>query len=138
MCFDTTALNIRAVTATGDAATLIGISDVQVTSGKLAGPYDGLTAVDASQVGPDFVGPKFGVEADMVLNTGDAFTMGCKVYLKDTTNTQTVSVSNPGDNNYIGLFVDMNGPVTSASAGQVGRILIGCRYPNGTGGTLTF
>lgn len=142
MCYDSTinssAGGFRAVAATGDGATFVGISDQQVTSGVLQGPYTGLTQVNAAVVGPDWSGPLYGVEADMVLNTGDAFNMGSKVYLVNGGTTQQVSVTNPGDGNYVGIFVDPLGAVASAAAGQLGRILIGCRYPKTSGADLTF
>lgn len=142
MCYDSS-LNsskggIRVVAATGDGATFIGISDVEVKSGVLKGPYTGLTATDAAEVGPDFGGPVYGVEADLVLKTSDAFVMGGKVYLVDGGDSQTVTSTDPGDHNYVGIFVDPNGSVTSASSGQLGRILVGCRYPAATGGALFF
>lgn len=133
LCFDTSTNIIRRVAATADAATLLGISDNVVTAGKLAGPYDGLTAVNAAQVSPGIVGPKYGVEVQLTLKTGDAFTPGCKVYLADALNTQTVSVTDPSDHNHVGIYL---GAAVTAAAGQTGVVLIGCRYPAGTAGTL--
>lgn len=136
LCFDTSSHIVRRVAATGDAATLLGVSDNAVTSGKLAGPYDGLTAVDAAQVSAGIVGPKFGVEVQLKANTGDAFTAGCKVYLIDATDTMTVSVTDPSDHNYVGVYV---GPaISSAAAGQLITVLVGARYPAGTGAALIF
>lgn len=136
ICWDTGLLCLRAVSATGDAATIVGVADNVVTSGKLAGPYDGLTPVNAAQVTPDFVGPKYGVTARLTLKTGDAFSIGVKVYLANGLDTQTVSSTNPGDNNHVGIFVGQT--VASAAAGQVGDVLYGCRYPNGTAGVIQF
>lgn len=128
ICLDTSTHVLRRVAATADSATFVGVSDNVVTAGKLAGPYDGLTAVDASQKSPGFVGPKYGVVAAMTLKTSDAFNIGDKVYLADTLNCQTVSVTDPGDHNYVGIF---QGPsaVASATAGQTGNILINSVYP---------
>lgn len=136
ICFDTGLICLRAVSATGDAATIVGIADNVVTSGKLAGPYDGLTPVNAAQVSPGFAGPKYGVSARLTLKTGDAFAIGAKVYLADGANTQTVSSTDPGDHNHVGIFVGL-AAVASAAAGQTGDVLYGCRYPNGTAGTLS-
>jgi len=135
--FDTSNHIINVVSATGNAATILGIADNAVTSGKLVGPYDGLTAVDAAQVTPDFVGPKYGVVASMILKTSDAFNIGSKVYLTNGGTSQTVTVTDPSDGNYIGIFV---GPaaVASAAAGQQGYILIGSRYPQATATGLNF
>lgn len=135
--FNTSVHALRRVTATGDGATFVGIADNVVTAGKLAGPYDGLTAVSAAQVSPQFVGPKFGVVASLVLKTSDAFNIGSKVFLDDGGNSQQVTVTDPSDGNYIGIFV---GPaaIASATAGQTGFILIGARYPQATGTGLNF
>jgi hypothetical protein len=136
VCFDTTAHALKQVAATGDAATLVGISDVAIKSGSLVGPYDGLTAVDAAQAAVGFVGPKCGVTAALTLKTGDAFNPGAKVFLADAADSATVSVTDPGDANHVGIYV---GPaVASAAAGQTGPVLVGCRYPAGTGAALQF
>lgn len=136
LAFDTSNHVIKVVASTADALTFVGIADNVVTSGKLAGPYDGLTAVDAAQVSPGFIGPKFGVIAQMKLKTSDTFNPGDKVYLVDGGDSQTVTSSNPGDGNYIGIY---QGPLASSvAAGSQGPILIGCRYPAATGTGLNF
>lgn len=125
---DTSVHVLKRVAATGDAATLVGVADNSVTSGKLVGPYDGLTAVDAASVGPGFVGPKYGVISSKTLKTSDAFVIGGKVYLSNGGDTQTVTSTDPGGDLYVGIFV---GPaaVASAAAGQQGQIKIIARYP---------
>lgn len=134
ICFDTSLGYLRAVTATGDAATIVGVADNQIASGVLNSPYAGLTAVNAAQVTPGFVGPKYGVTVRATLKTGDAFAVGGKVFLANGQTTQTISSVDPGDANYIGIFV---GPaVSSAAAGQTGDFLIGYRYPTGSTGYL--
>lgn len=134
--FNTSTHLLAVVAATGNAATIAGIADNTVISGQLLGPYNGLTPVDAAQVSPGFVGPKIGVVAGLILKTSDAFNPGDKVYLVNGGTSQTVTSSDPGDGNYIGIFQDLL--VSSASAGQVGNILIGSRYPQATGTGLTF
>ena len=133
MCYDTGTQLIRAVAATTDAATFIGVAQVAVNAGVLVGPYTGLTNVTPAP--SQFVGPWYSITASMILNTGDSFTPGCKVYLVDGTNCQTVGVTNPGDGNFIGLY---DGPAVTAVAGQTGPVKIGCRYPNATGGAISF
>lgn len=128
ICFDTSLHYLRAVTATGDALTIVGIADNVVSAGALVGPYQGLTAVAGAQVSPGFVGPKYGVTARLTLKTSDAFNIGDKVYLADGQSCQVVSSSNPGDGNYVGIFMGPSA-VASASAGQTGDILYGARYP---------
>lgn len=132
-CFDTGTQLIRSVTATADAATFVGVAQVAVVSGVLVGPYTGLT--DVTPAPSQFVGPMYGITSNMILNTGDTFTPGCKVYLVDGQNCQTVGVSDPGGGNFIGLY---DGPLVTAVAGQEGPIKIGCRYPNASGGAIEF
>lgn len=128
ICLDTSGHYLRRVAATGDYSTFVGIADNSVTSGKLAGPYDGLTAVDAVTSGPGFCGPKYGVVASLKLKTSDAFNIGDKVYLCNGSDTQTVTSTDPGSSDYIGIF---QGPanVASAAAGQRGHILVVAQYP---------
>jgi len=133
--FNTSAHALRRVASTADGLTCVGIADNVVTNGKLAGPYDGLTAVDAAQVTPDFVGPKYGVVASMVLVTSGAFHCGDKVYLQDGGDSQTVGPTG-GDSNYVGIYVGTT--IASAAAGQQGPILLGARYPAATGTGLNF
>jgi hypothetical protein len=134
ICLDATTHTLRRIVATADAATLVGISDNVIVAGKLVGPYSGLTATDAAEVGPDFAGPKYGVTASLTLKTGDAFNPGDKVYAADTLTSATVSITDPSDHNHVGIYVGK--AITAAIAGQTGPILIGCRVPNGTGGAL--
>ncbi len=129
---DTSAHVLKRVAATGDAATIQGIADNVVTAGRLAGPYDGLTPVNSAQVTPDFVGPKYGVVAELVLLTSDAFYPGVKVYLHEGGNSQMVTSG--ADSEYIGIYV---GPaVASAAAGQTGFVRLGARIA--TGNVLAF
>ena len=137
MCFDTSSNILRVVAATTDAVTLVGIADNTVIGGKLLGPYAGLTATDAAEKGPGFAGPKYGVIASLVLKTGDALAVGAKVYLADGLDTKSVSATDPGDHNYIGIY---QGPaaISSATAGQKINVLLGARYPAATAAGLVF
>lgn len=140
LCMDASSFYLRRVAAMTDADTLVGISDNVVTAGKLAGPYDGLTPVDAAQSGPKFAGPKYGVEATLTAKTGDHFTPGCPVYLLVTGDTATVSVTDSGGSghtlSHIGIY---QGPdVASAAAGQQIKVLVGARWPNAAGTILIF
>lgn len=135
LCLDSSSHTIRVVAATGDAVTLLGVADNNVISGKLVGPYTGLTQVNAAQVSPGFVGPKYGITVRLKLHTGDAFVLGCKVYLSDGDDCQTVTSTAP-DTNYVGIF--QGAAVASAAAGQLGDVLLGARYPSATGSGLHF
>lgn len=124
IAFDTSSKLLK-VAGTADIDNLLGIARQSIINGLPPSPYQG-TAVDASQAILDQAGPVYGVTASMVLKTGDAFTMGCKVYL--TADPQTVTVTDPGSGaKNCGIF---NGPlaVASAAAGQKSDILIGARF----------
>ncbi len=128
ICLDTSTHLLKRVAALTDAATFVGIARQAVTAGVLNGPYDGLATAGALS---SFSGPVYGVVANMVLKTGDAFNAGSKIYLADGSDSQTVSSTDSGDHDFIGIY---QGPtVASAAAGQVGPCLIGCRYPSATG-----
>ena len=135
LCYDTSTHKIRKVAATSDGATVLGLAVQAIVNGVVVGPYTGL-ATSASSALSAIQGPAYGVTALRTLKTGDAFVPGGKVYLADGGDTQTVSSTDPGDGNYIGLF---DGPaVSSAAAGQQGTCKIGCRYPAATGAALLF
>ncbi len=125
---DTSAHVLKRVASTANAATIQGVADNVVTSGKLVGPYDGLTAVDAAQVTPDFVGPKYGCVASLILKTSDAFNPGDKVYLIEGGDSQTVSVTAAGGES-VGIYVGV--AVASAAAGQRGSVRTGFRMATG-------
>lgn len=127
IAYDTSAHKLKVVTAQTDAANFVGIADNTIVSGKLAGPYDGLTGNDAASVGPLFCGPKYGVVASMKLNSGDSFVHGQPVYLTSAGDSQTVTITAPTTNDPIGIY---QGPSLTAGAGSVGNVLIGSRYPN--------
>lgn len=127
ICYDTSSKILRVVAATGDAASIVGVADNQVVSGQLNSPYAGLTPVNAAQVSPGFVGPKYGVVAGMKLKTGDTVAVGDKVYLADGQDSQTVSVTDPGDGLFVGICVSAG--VTSAPAGTVISCRLLARYP---------
>ena len=107
---DTTNHILNRVSSTAHAISIQGVADNVVTSGKLAGPYDGLTAVDAAQVTPDFAGSRYGVVASMKLVSGQAYNVGAKVYLWDSglvssVDSQTVYPSG-GDTNTSAFMSD--------------------------------
>lgn len=125
LAYDTSSHIVRVVSSTADSANFLGIADNVVSSGKLVGPYSGLTKTDASEALGDLHGPVYGVEGMMKLKSGDVFTSGLKVYLANGADTQTVSSVDPGDANHIGIYV---GPTVTAGSGSEGPCLIGARY----------
>lgn len=118
---DTSAHLIKVVASTANAATFLGIADNTLISGKLQGPYTGLTAVNAAEAIFSVTGPVFGVEATLKLKASDAFVTGGKVYLVEGGDTQTVTSTDPGGDLFIGFFQDA---ATTAAAGDQGTILL--------------
>lgn len=120
---------LKAIAIDGDTTTFAGVARMTVVLGKPVSPYQG-TAVDASVAASAVVGPCFGVDAALTLNTGDAFHPGDLVYPIGSVNAQTVSSSsNTGARKPCGLYV---GPtVASAAAGQLGIVSVGVAFPDG-------
>jgi hypothetical protein len=127
ICFDDTNNRLKAVALTADAATILGVAIQTIVSGKVVGPYSG-TAVDASVALSDLKGPVYGVVASLKLKVGDSFAPGDKVYVT-VTDAQTVTVTDPGDANHIGIY---QGAAVTAAAGSKGDIMVGNRF-GGTG-----
>lgn len=130
LCLDTSTHLIRRVAATGDAATILGLARQSITSGVPVGPVTGI--VDA--VNPsvrDIGGPEYGIIGNMKLKVADVFNPGVPVYLADTLDTMTVSVTDPGDGLYIGVY---QGAAVTAAAGSEGPVLLGERALAGTAG----
>lgn len=123
IAFDTSAKILKAVTATSDAANILGVACQTLVSGKVKSPYSG-TAVDASQALEDVKGPVYSVVAKLSLLSGDTFHPGDKVYLA-ATDAQTVTVTDPGDHNHVGIF---QGAQVTAGSGSTGEVLVGARY----------
>jgi hypothetical protein len=111
------------VAAVGDISTpdiLLGISTQDVVSGKLKRPYT--TDVDASGGASNISGPVYGVEADLVLKTGEAFNPGDIVYYDGAAGAFHVTITPPVTPLEVGVFT---GPaVASAAAGETGRVHI--------------
>lgn len=123
IAFDDTNNRLKAVAATADAATILGVARQTIVSGKVVSPYSG-TAVDAAQAIEDIAGPVYGVVASLKLKSGDSFAPGDKVYVT-VTDAQTVTVTDPGDGNHIGIY---QGAAVTAASGSKGDILVGARF----------
>jgi len=111
---------IQKAAVEADGEFMLGVARQTVTDGKVVGPYQG-TAVDAAAALVDIAGPVYGVVAKCVAKTGDAFTVGCLVYLDPATGGRGVSVSGT---KAIGIY---QGPALTAAAGQEVEVLIGAR-----------
>lgn len=129
IAFDTSGKVLKAVAGSGDSANFLGVAVNTVVNGLPKQAYLG-TAVDASVGASDMAGPQYSVVASLYLTSGDAFTSGAPVYL--TTDAQTVTVTQPGSESAIGIFV--GSAVTPAASGTKGDVRIGCVY----GGALQF
>jgi hypothetical protein len=114
---------LKAVAGSGDSANFLGVAVNTVVSGLPKQAYQG-TAVDSSTGASDMEGPVYGVVASLYLTNGDAFTPGSPVYL--TTDAQTVTVTQPGSESAIGVFV--GAAITPSSSGIKGDVKIGLVY----------
>lgn len=116
--------------ATGDTDTFAGIAPVSVTNGKIVGPYDGLTAVDAAEGNDATPGPMYGVVCEVTIKTGDNLSPESPVYLGNALDAQTVTATQPGSKKAVGLY---QGPaITNAAAGTKINVLFGALYPDNT------
>jgi len=119
---------VQRSTADADTANALGVAVVKVVDGKLAGPYDGLTDVDAAQASGRITGPVYGVVCKFTLTTSDAFNPGDAVY-HDVSDPQTVTITQGAGAESVGVFV---GPaVASAAAGEQGEVHVGSQVPSG-------
>lgn len=119
--FDDTANVIKAVTAETDSATFLGVSRVTLVDGKPVSPYPGTSNAAAISF-QDVPGPQYGVEAELILKTGDTFNPGDLVYC---TAVDAQTVSSAGATAAIGVYL---GKTVTATAGQTGIIRIGNRF----------
>ena len=119
---------VQRSTADADTANSLGVAVAKVVAGKLAGPYDGLTAVDAAQAAGKIPGPAYGVVASLTLKTSDAFNPGDLVY-HDVSDPQTVTITQGAGAEAIGVYV--GSAVASAAAGQKSEVHIGSQFPGG-------
>ena len=121
LCLDSGLL--KAVAADADGATVLGVAQATISSGKVVGPYAGL-ATSAAQAIEDIAGPVYGVVVRMKLKSGDSFVPSGAVYAC-AVDAQTVSSAG---SNQIGIF---QGPAITAGSSSEGEILIGAKTPAG-------
>lgn len=111
--FDTSAKLLKPLDSDAHAAAqFCGVAAQSILLGKPITSYQG-TAVDAAVALAVIAGPKSGVVANLKLNVGDAFTVGCQVF-GTAVDAQTVSVTGT---NAIGRY---QGPALTAVAGSIG------------------
>lgn len=122
---DTSAHQVKRLTAETDSVTFLGISQCSIVSGKVADPIQG-TAVDAAQGVPSLPGPVFGVVAKLVAKTGDAFTLGADIYADPASGNYHVMAAGGMGAKIIGKYVGQTA-ISSATAGQLIEVLLGAR-----------
>lgn len=127
-----TSSKVLKVAATGDGANFLGVAINTVVNGLPKQAYTG-TAVDASVGMSDMGGPLYAVVAQLYLTSGDAFVLGAPVYL--TADAQTITVTQPGSDPSVGVFVGPSA-ITPAASGTKGDVKLGLRY--GVGGGIQF
>ncbi len=108
-------------------ANFVGISPVDVVSGKLRPPYIG-TECDAAVAGGGIAGPEYGSVWALIPKSGDAFTPMCPVYpVIDDASNRKVTVTS-GSLKAIGIYQGA-GFTAGASSPDI-ECLIGAVYPN--------
>jgi len=132
LCFDTSANVVRACTAEGDAANVLGIAQQAITLGIPNGPYG--TIVDQDNVGAMAVnGPVYGNTFNLYLKASDVLAPGAYVYPYPSGNatyfnwvaaTAASTATKP-----IGVYVG-HASVTGTSTGLQVECLVGAQYPN--------
>jgi hypothetical protein len=127
VAMDTSSHILKAVTADTDDQKILGVSPVTIVSGQMKSPYS--TSNDAAIGASELPGPRYGNVHGLKLHTGDAFNPGDLVYLSTADDAQTVtSVQGGGAKVAIGVY--QGSAIASAAAGQLGDILVGCRFPD--------
>jgi hypothetical protein len=121
MYFDTG--TIRKQTTGDTGASFLGIAPVTVVSGLEKRPYT--TDVDASGADGAIPGPVFGDVVKLVAKTGDAFTVGCKVYPDPATGTRGISTT---AGSLVAIGVYQGKAITAAAAGQEVEVLLAQTY----------
>lgn len=126
LALDTTNHCVKVIAADGDTAAFIGVAMQSIKNGLLSSPYT--TSVDSNQGQTNFVGPMAGVEATCILNSGDTFHPGDKVYpIGASGGTQTVSTSsNSSARKPCGYYM---GAQVTATSGSTGPIRLEAQFP---------
>jgi hypothetical protein len=126
IALDTTNHIINRVAADTDGATILGVAPASVTAGVLVGPYPTGMGTIANQKAQAVQGPLYGGVFGLKVNAGDALVPGCKLYLKDGADSQTVSVTDSATTgNYVGIY--MGPAVAAAVAGVFYPVKVGMR-----------
>lgn len=121
--FDDTNNILKLPSAETEGSTFLGVMTVSIASGKLIGPYTGISDSVSTSAINDVPGPAYGVIAKAVAKTGIALAPGDSIYLDPATGTR--GVTNTGTK-AIGIY---QGPVIASSvAGQEIEVLFGCRH----------
>jgi hypothetical protein len=127
LVFDDTANLLKVPSAESEGSTFLGIARVDVVSGHIRGAYEGLTDVDASVAAGAIPGPVYGVEAKVVLKTGDSIAPGDLVYLDPASGTRNVKVAG---SKAIGVY--QGATISGAAAGTEVVVKLGTRFPADT------
>lgn len=122
--FDSTLHIARAPTAESEGSSYLGISMLDVSSGKPLSPYSG-TAVDAAQAVPAMDGPAYGVTNMYVLKTGDSLSPGVSIYIDLATGSRGVASTGT---KAIGVY--QGAAISGSAAGLEIECLVGARFPN--------
>jgi hypothetical protein len=122
LMLDVSAHTIRKVTSGDLGAWFLGISEVNISSGKLVQPYT--TDVASSVAISDIPGPVIGVVAKLVLKTSDSINPGDPVYLNVSAGAFHVTVTQAMGAIAIGYY--QGAALSSVAAGTLVEIKLVC------------
>lgn len=125
--FNDTTNKIEKPAAEADASTFVGVMPISVRSGKMVGPYTGLTDVDAAVAAGAMLGPQYGDVHACILKSGDTLAAGDRVYLDPTVGPRVVAAAGTKS---IGVYQG-NAAVTGDGTLEI-EVLFGSRFPNDT------
>lgn len=120
--YDDTAHLVKKVTGGAtEGAKFLGAALVEVVSGKLKSPYQGVST-DASESTAGIPGPRYGVSYKAKLTVGDVLTFGLPMYLS-ALDAQTLQATANGA--AVGIYI---GKARTVVAGDEDLVKIGLNY----------
>lgn len=125
--FDDATNRVVKPAAETEAATFLGVMPISIRSGKMVGPYTGLTDVDAAVAAGAMLGPQYGDVHACILKSGDTLAPGDRVYLDPTVGPRVVAAAGTKS---VGVYQG-NAAVTGDGTLEI-EVLMGSRFPNDT------
>lgn len=123
LIFDDSLNQVRKPTTEAECLTFLGLAQADIVLGKLKPVYQG-TDVDASVANGGIAGPVYGVEAKVVVKTGDTVAVGDLLYFDPATGAR--GVTSTAGTKPIAVALEA---VAGAAAGYEIKAHIGSRFP---------